>query len=75
MDCGHEMPGMSTCSLSCCHHADQFAMAPVLFVLPPAITVGAFLDLKSAIRFFSPVDDSRSTEPLSPPPRLFATAV
>ena len=72
--CGHEMPGMSKCTMSCCHNSDHPAIAPVLFVLPPAVNVSAPSSFKSSITFFKPSNDLRSIEPLSPPPRLFAAA-
>lgn len=74
MDCGHEMPSIFTCSISCCHNSDRPAIAPVLFLLPPPNTVRPPLDQKSAITFFLPPIDSHSIEPQSPPPRLFALA-
>src|SRR5712692_10316628 len=70
MDCGHEMPGMSKCTMSCCHNSDHPALAPVLFLLPPAVNVSAPTGFKSSIALSTPVNDLRSIEPLSPPPRL-----
>ncbi len=74
MDCGREMPGMSKCTMSCCHDSDHPAIAPVMFVLPPAVSVSAPSSLKSCITFSKPSNDLRSIEPLSPPPRLSAAA-
>jgi hypothetical protein len=74
MDCGHEMPGRSRCSISCCHNPDRTAIALLVFVLPPEITVSEPCLLKSSITLSKPSNDLHSIEPLSPPPRLFSAA-
>lgn len=74
MDCGHEMPGMAACSMSCCHDAERTAIAPGMFVLPAPVTVSAptiyapFVHLHEAQNFL------RSFKPLSPPPRFSPSA-
>jgi hypothetical protein len=74
MDCGHEMPGMAACSMSCCHNLDHAAISPGLFVLPGPITVSAPSILKSPIDLREPMNFLRSLKPLSPPPRLSPAA-
>jgi len=34
MDCGHKMPAIAQCSMSCCQNPDRPAVAPAIFVLP-----------------------------------------
>src|SRR5580692_3871227 len=34
MDCGHDMPGMMACAMSCCHDSDRSLFNSVAFVLP-----------------------------------------
>src|ERR1700752_2498757 len=37
MDCGHEMPGMAQCSMSCCHNPDRPPRpSPLLLLVAPA---------------------------------------
>jgi hypothetical protein len=74
MDCGHDMPGMTACSMSCCHDSDRSMVTSIAFVLPPAATVAVSAPIKSSIELAKHLDFLRSIEPLSPPPR-FAAAV
>jgi hypothetical protein len=74
MDCGHEMPGMAACSMSCCQNLDRSAISPGLFVLPAPFTVSAPSILKSPIDLREPMNFLRSLKPLSPPPRLSPAA-
>lgn len=74
MDCGHEMPGLTPCSMSCCQNPDRPALASVVFVLP--VPVGAF-NSKTSERFAAPLvylGSPLSIEPLSPPPRFTVAA-
>src|SRR5256884_4550184 len=41
MDCGHDLPALPECSMSCCHHPERPAPAPVVFLLPAPFTVTA----------------------------------
>ena len=75
MDCGHDMPGMMTCAVSCCHDSDRSLVTPVAFVLPPALVAADVAARKSPIELAKPLDFPRSIEPLSPPPRLLPAAV
>jgi hypothetical protein len=74
MDCSHDMPAMSTCTMSCCHNADRPALAPVIFVLPSPFTVS----VATSFEAFVPLPELQSTAiafpPLSPPPRICVTA-
>src|SRR5690349_3030972 len=74
MDCGHEMPGMAQCSMSCCQNPDRPAVAPAIFILPGPITVPANANFESLTALYGPQNSANSFEPLSPPPR-FSTLV
>jgi hypothetical protein len=74
MDCGHEMAGMTACSMSCCHDSDRSLVASMAFVLPPSTVAAKAAAIKSPIKLTKPLDFPRSIEPLSPPPRYFSVA-
>jgi hypothetical protein len=74
MECGHEMAGMTACSMSCCHDSDRSLVASIAFVLPPSGATDEVNAIKSAIELTKPLDFPRTIEPLSPPPRYFSVA-
>ena len=74
MDCGHDMPGMTACSMSCCHDSDRSMFSSVAFVLPPVATVPVPMTINSPVELAKPLDFPRSFEPHSPPPRFLAVA-
>jgi len=74
MDCGHDMPGMTACALSCCQNPDRPAITPVVFLLPASLNISELATVESAINLSKPLDFSRSIEPLSPPPRFTVAA-
>jgi hypothetical protein len=74
MDCGHDMPGMMACAMSCCHDADRSLIASIAFVLPQPVAVAAPSAIQSAIESANPLDFPRTIEPLSPPPRFLSAA-
>jgi hypothetical protein len=75
MDCGHEMLGMTACSMSCCHDPERAFLSSSVFVFPAPITIFEPSAVHTFIAFSKPLDLLRSVEPLSPPPRfLSATA-
>src|SRR5437879_4052404 len=67
MDCGHDMPGMMACSMSCCHDSDRSLVTSIAFVLPPSVAVATATAIKSPVELAKPLDFLRSIEPLSPP--------
>jgi hypothetical protein len=75
MDCGHEMPGMMACSMSCCHDSERSLVTSMAFVLPPPAKVAAMAAIKSPIEVAKPLDFPRFIQPLSPPPRFLSAAV
>lgn len=74
MDCGHEMAGMSSCSMSCCQNPDRPALGAIVFVLPAPATVSVHVIFEPFIPLPSVLNFLRSIEPLSPPPRISARA-
>jgi hypothetical protein len=73
MDCGHEVAGMTACSMSCCHDTERSLVNPIAFVMPLCMTVAPSAAVTSPIELAKPSDFPRSIQPLSPPPR-FASA-
>src|SRR5450432_1017734 len=69
-DCEHQTAGMSDCSMRCCQSSDHPLVAPVAFVLP----VPASLVIPDGAATAAPVlrlnGLPRSSEVLSPTPRL-----
>jgi len=75
MDCGHDMPGMIACAMSCCHDSDRSLLTSVAFVLPAPMAAATVTAITSPIELARPFDFPRSLEPVSPPPRFaFAAA-
>lgn len=74
MDCGHEMPGMAACSMSCCQDFGHAAIAPGVFVLPVPVALSASTIFAPFVRVREPQNFLRTTKPLSPPPRFSAAA-
>ncbi len=74
MDCGHDMPGMMACAMSCCHDPDRSLLTSITFVLPPPVTTATVAAITSPIELTKPLDFPRSIEPLSPPPRFVSAA-
>src|SRR6267143_797535 len=74
MDCGHEMSGMTACSMSCCHDSDRSLVASMAFVLPGSIAASPSVASTSPTELAKPLDFPRTIEPLSPPPRFLSAA-
>ena len=75
MDCGHEMPGMSQCSMSCCQNPDRPAVSSGIFVLPAPVTISLAATSESLTALSGPQSSVNAFEPLSPPPRFASVAV
>jgi len=75
MDCGHEMTGMTTCSMSCCHNPDRPALTPAIFVLPVPFVAPASDIFEPVTQAPAPFRGLLSPEPLPPPPRSSSVAV
>jgi hypothetical protein len=74
MDCGHDMPGMIACAMSCCHDTDRSLLISVAFVLPPPMAATTVTAITSPIELTRAFDFPRSLEPVSPPPRFVIAA-
>jgi hypothetical protein len=74
MDCGHDMPGMMACSMSCCHDSERSIVSGIAFVLPSPVFAMPPIEIKSPIEPAKLLNFLRSLEPLSPPPRLAPAA-
>jgi hypothetical protein len=74
MDCGHDMSGMTSCSMSCCKDPARPAILPGAFVLPKANFISAAVEVLRPVELTSSLEISRFVKPLSPPPR-FASPV
>jgi hypothetical protein len=72
MDCGHDMSGMTACSVSCCQESSRPAVMPVAFVLPLATMLPAAVEMVQPVRITTSLEISQIITPLSPPPRLVA---
>ena len=68
-NCGHEM-GMTACSMSCCQTTDRPMVASLSFILPQLKFSFAAVLISPLETARSSIAPSRSSEPLSPPPRL-----
>jgi hypothetical protein len=70
MDCGHDMSGMTSCSMSCCKDPARPALIPGAFLLPSLSFAPADGEVLRSARLTRPLEISRFVKPLSPPPRL-----
>jgi hypothetical protein len=74
-DCGHDMGGLTDCSMSCCQNPDRPVVTAVAFVLPHLAFASASMQVTRADDAPRAVEIPRSVEPLSPPPRVAAAAL
>jgi len=74
MDCGHEMPGLTSCSMSCCQNPDRPALASIVFVLPAPVAVSNSITFEPFAAPLVYLSSLLSIEPLSPPPRFSPAA-
>jgi hypothetical protein len=75
MDCGHDMSGMTSCSMSCCNDPARPALLPGAFVLPPSSFVPVDGEVLRPVQLASSSELSRFVKPLSPPPRFSASVL
>jgi hypothetical protein len=72
MDCGHDMTGLTACTVSCCRNPESPAVASAIFVLPLPFVLSAPASFKFGIVLLQSQDSPRSIKPLSPPPRFLS---
>lgn len=70
MDCGHDMGGLSACSMSCCQDTGRAAVMPVAFVLPQPTIAPATREVIRPVQITHSIEISRFSTPLPPPPRF-----
>jgi len=75
MDCGHELSGMTSCSMSCCKDPAPPALMPGAFLLPSLGFAPAAGETVRSARLPSFLEISRFVKPLSPPPRVTASVL
>src|SRR5260221_14470780 len=59
MDCGHDMPGMIACAMSCCHDSDGSLLTSVAFVLRAPMAAATVTAITSPIELARPFDFPR----------------
>ena len=75
MDCGHDMSGMTACTMSCCHQDERSGLTPIAFVLPDSSSTSVPTFATPAVGTLKQIELPRTIEPLSPPPRFAAVAL
>ena len=75
MDCGHDMSGMKSCTMSCCKDPARPALIPGAFVLPSASFAPATGEVLRPVQMARTLEISRFVKPLSPPPRFTAAVL
>lgn len=69
MECEQGTAGMTSCSMQCCQQQECAPIASVSYVMPPPVFLSVPVGGASNFFAFQPNEFSRSSEPLSPPPR------
>jgi hypothetical protein len=69
------MSNVMDCSMSCCQDPDKPVVTAVAFVLPHAVFTSTSMLVTRADDAPRFVEIPRSTEPVSPPPRIAAAAL
>jgi hypothetical protein len=72
VDCGHDVSGLTPCSMSCCQDPDKPVVTAVAFVLPSLTFAAAPMLIAPAAEATKSIEIPRTTEPLAPPPRVVA---
>jgi len=69
-DCVHNMGGLTACTMSCCHPSDRPVVVSIAFVLPASPSVPALATAMRSGAQLKQLELPRSSQPLSPPPRV-----
>jgi hypothetical protein len=75
MDCGHDLSGMTSCSMDCCKDPSRPALIPGAFVLPAPAIVALTGEVLRPVSLARSLELSRFAKPLSPPPRFGFTVL
>jgi hypothetical protein len=74
VDCGHEMSGLTACTVACCHPSDRPLVVPFAFVLPAFASVPTPAAARPNAQL-KQLDLPGFSQPLFPPPRIAVTAL
>jgi len=69
MDCGHEMPGMMACSMSCCQEQSISTTSSAVYILPNATSISALAVPIGSALAENDRESSHVLAPVSPPPK------
>ncbi len=80
MDCDHhdgsqQSSGVTPCSLSCCHDSDHPGTTAAIFVLPTPTHIAEPASVQASDPLPQLTAFARSSEPLSPPPRVVSLSL
>jgi hypothetical protein len=72
MDCVHDIGAseVMNCSMSCCQNSEKPLATAVAFVLPNSAITSGSVSVADVAESAQRLEISRSSRPLSPPPRL-----
>lgn len=74
-NCGHDMGGLTACSISCCQDVDKPVFTAMAFLLPPLAFASAPMLVTRTAETAHSIEIPRSVQPLSPPPRVAGAAL
>lgn len=74
-DCDHGASELTPCSMACCQNPDKPMVTAMAFVLPPLAFVPAQVMVTRAGETVHAIEIPRTTQPLSPPPRVSGAAL
>jgi hypothetical protein len=74
-DCNHDAGGLMACAMSCCQNPDPAIATAMIFVLPPLAFASTAIVGTRVVEFAHSLENPRSIEPLSPPPRATRAAL
>lgn len=75
MNCGHDLGGLMSCTMSCCESTDRPMVASLAFLPSHVSPVITQLFVTPAPAVIQAIELPRSTEPLSPPPKSRTAAL
>jgi hypothetical protein len=74
MDCGHDMSGMTACTMSCCHQDERPVLTAFAFLLPEPASATRPTLATPFVATLKQFELPRTIKPISPPPRFTASA-
>src|SRR5580700_9395144 len=70
--CAHDMGGLAACSMSCCQNLQHAPIAPMVYVIASPPRISTPLAQRHVAQAAPRNAYGHSSEPLSPPPRVFS---